>query len=107
MVEESAAHAYAKLQGKFLYAEEMDEEPAEVDAEIRHTTVRLGRAGEDADDFIALGTTKSMSRHHATIRWLSESDSWQISCLSKNGMVVDQAFYGKGETIELKHKSSE
>lgn len=41
------------------------------------TCVRLGRKGaeEGSDNFLAIGTNKSISRHHATIRWLKETDS--------------------------------
>lgn len=70
------------------------------------TSIRLGRASDEAPDFLALGTSKSLSRHHASIRWIKDTDSWEIQCVSKNGMLVDGIFYTKGETAPLTHKSS-
>mmetsp|Transcript_19062 Transcript_19062/g.56506 ORF Transcript_19062/g.56506 Transcript_19062/m.56506 type:complete len:302 (-) Transcript_19062:24-929(-) len=103
---------YAKLKGKVLYADnEADENLPPLDIDVARTTVFVGRAGayDPAEEPAFLGTchSKSVSRRHATISWEAGDDGgWRLYCDSKNGVVVDGAFWCKGETVPLKNRSA-
>lgn len=104
----SLLQGYAKLIGRIFYVD--DEARAkgvreeDFDAIITALPARLGRhqnqpppmmkgeegggkEGEGEGCFVALGTTKKVSRHHATINWDFIKGCYVIRCFSKNGMV--------------------
>ena len=86
---------FAKIQGKTLYADnDDDEELPDINLDITHTKVFLGRADAyPADESLGphMGTchSKSVSRRHLTISWDPDRDQWQLYVDSKNGVVVD------------------
>ena len=86
---------FAKIQGKTLYADnDDDEELPDINLDITHTKVFLGRADTyPADESLGphMGTchSKSVSRRHLTISWDPDRDQWQLYVDSKNGVVVD------------------
>ena len=103
---------FAKIQGKTLYADnDDDEELPDINLDITHTKVFLGRADTyPADESLGphMGTchSKSVSRRHLTISWDPDRDQWQLYVDSKNGVVVDTKFWEKGKTVDLFHKSA-
>ncbi|CAH0366872.1 unnamed protein product [Pelagomonas calceolata] len=103
---------FAKIQGKTLYADnDDDEELPDINLDITHTKVFLGRADAyPADESLGphMGTchSKSVSRRHLTISWDPDRDQWQLYVDSKNGVVVDTKFWEKGKTVDLFHKSA-
>ena len=42
----------------------------------------------------------------ATIKWVPEQKTYQIKCLSKNGMVVSGCYHAKGGVGEVKRKAA-
>ncbi|TIA88463.1 hypothetical protein E3P99_02586 [Wallemia hederae] len=50
---------------------------------------------------VDLGTSKSISRLHATINYDFERELFNLCVLSSNGLWVDGLWYGKGARIEL------
>jgi hypothetical protein len=47
-----------------------------------------------------------LSRYHGIIFWNENLKKFQIKCLSKNGLIVDNIVYKKADTANLKEKSS-
>jgi pSer/pThr/pTyr-binding forkhead associated (FHA) protein len=74
--------AYARLAGTGKGA---------IDYLVRSKVVTIGRTGCGADCQLR-SDARTVSRHHATIYWVSESDSWAITCFSRsNALTVDGA----------------
>ena len=102
MADDDQQCAYAKLWGRSGQLQ------VEFTAFVKHLPCRLGRlpAGvsesKREEDFIHLGNDKSISRHHATIDWLSEEGGYVITSHSKNGMVVDKTWRGRGGQSEYR-----
>ena len=69
----------------------------------RTTTAQMDEDGEQ----ISIGPTEpTLSRYHGTISWNPISSNFEITCKSKNGMVVDKKVYKKNEIAPLSIKSS-
>ena len=61
---------------------------------ITNYPVKLGRTKEDGEECrIQIGTSKSISREHAVIDWNPDNGSFEIKCLGKNGITVNQMLY--------------
>lgn len=74
-----SAIAYARLMGAGKGA---------VDYLVTLPSVRIGRVGYGAHCELK-SETKSVSRNHAKLYWHYTLHRWEISCTSKNGMIVD------------------
>jgi FHA domain len=62
-----------------------------IDYLVRSKTVTIGRAGFGADCQLR-SDARTVSRHHATIHWAAEAETWAISChSSSNALMVDGA----------------
>ncbi|CBJ48988.1 conserved unknown protein [Ectocarpus siliculosus] len=55
--------------------------------------------------FIDLGRSKALSREHAVITWVPSQKSYQIKCMSKNGMVVAGSYHAKGGVEKLESRA--
>jgi hypothetical protein len=57
--------------------------------------VKLGRTKEEGEEQnrIQIGTSKSISREHAEIDWNPDTGHFEIKCLGKNGITVNQMLY--------------
>ncbi len=92
--------AYCKLHGK--------EENGDIIVKfVRHYPVTLGRTKEQEGEYghIQIGSSKSISRQHAEIDWNAETKCFEIKCLGKNGITVDQMLY-KPDNIPAKLKQT-
>ncbi|CAN0271035.1 unnamed protein product, partial [Ascophyllum nodosum] len=71
------------------------------------TLGRASAATESAskEGFINLGRSKALSREHATISWIPAQKTYQITCLSKNGMVVAGKYHAKGGVERLESRT--
>jgi hypothetical protein len=101
---------YAKLRGRIVYADnDVDEGHPELHLPVSSTRVVLGRsgaAGPAPPGFLGVSHSKSVSRSHCTIEWRAEDNTWSLTCASKNGLVVDRRFVGKGSVAPLAHRSA-
>jgi pSer/pThr/pTyr-binding forkhead associated (FHA) protein len=85
-----AAYSDAVL-GSSAYARLAGTGKGAIDYLVRSKVVTIGRTGCGADCQLR-SDTRTVSRHHATIYWVSESDSWAITCFSRsNALTVDGA----------------
>ncbi|KAI9475254.1 fork head domain-containing protein, partial [Coemansia mojavensis] len=83
--------AYAKLEGPgFCYY-------------VRTLDVTLGRSSGAGVD-IALGDSKAVSRRHAKIQYNFLSQSFELQVLGKNGCLVDDQYYARGQGVALRHR---
>ena len=92
--------AFCKLHGK--------QESGEVIVKfVRAYPVKLGRTKEQEGEYghIQIGSSKSISRVHAEIDWNGENKCFEIKCLGKNGITVDQMLY-KPDNIPAKLKQN-
>ncbi|KAJ1812339.1 hypothetical protein LPJ75_003697, partial [Coemansia sp. RSA 2598] len=92
---QAPVQAYAKLEGPdFCYY-------------VRSLEVSLGRhpsgSHTDAVD-IDLGDSKAVSRRHARILYNFMSQSFELQVLGKNGCLVDDEYYARGQSVMLRHK---
>eukprot|EP00455_Lapot_gusevi_P054336 TRINITY_DN868_c0_g5_i1.p1 TRINITY_DN868_c0_g5~~TRINITY_DN868_c0_g5_i1.p1 ORF type:complete len:113 (+),score=21.12 TRINITY_DN868_c0_g5_i1:64-402(+) len=86
--------AYAKLVGKSY------------SSLIQGYPYGIGRINADDDpNFLVLNEDMKVSRKHATIEWDSESQSWVVTCVGKNGLHLNSEFVGQHERRALSHKS--
>lgn len=76
---ETNAIGYAKLQGAGKGA---------VDFLVRFQSVTIGRTGF-GNDCELKSDAKLVSRQHARLFWDEKIDRWCLTCLSKNGLMVD------------------
>ncbi|CAM9495771.1 unnamed protein product, partial [Ectocarpus sp. 8 AP-2014] len=61
--------------------------------------------GRKSAGFIDLGRSKALSREHAVITWVPSQKSYQIKCMSKNGMVVAGSYHAKGGVERLESRA--
>ena len=79
--------AYAKLHGKMEGGQELEKF-------LTNFPVKLGRAPDDGGKTsIQIGDNKSISREHACVDWNSEKGHFEVKCVGKNGITVDQMLY--------------
>ena len=92
--------AYCKLHGK-------QEDGSVLVKFVRKYPVILGRTKEEEGEYghIQIGSSKSISRQHAEIDWNRDSKCFEMKCLGKNGITVDQMLY-KAENIAAKLKQN-
>ncbi|KAJ2005500.1 hypothetical protein H4R26_001923 [Coemansia thaxteri] len=87
--------AYAKLEGPdFCYY-------------VRKLEVLLGRhqASDDQEQVdIDLGDSKAVSRRHAKIYYNFMNQSFELQVFGKNGCLIDDEYYAKGQSVPLHHK---
>lgn len=84
--------AYAKLLGKMEGGQELEKF-------LTNFPVKLGRAPDDGGKTtLQIGDNKSISRAHAQVDWNSDKGYFEMKCLGKNGITVDQMLY-KPENI--------
>ncbi|CEO96733.1 unnamed protein product (mitochondrion) [Plasmodiophora brassicae] len=76
-----AAVAFAKLLGDNNFVHYVTKE-----------TLTLGRTAAQSD--VVLGDNKNISRCHARIAWNPDTSSFELTCLSKNGVFVDGQLSG-------------
>jgi pSer/pThr/pTyr-binding forkhead associated (FHA) protein len=96
------------------YAKLVDRNSLENDAElekreflITELPCSVGRVYIESSDFFCIvidSTDVLLSRQHAQIRWSLE-DGWTLTCLSKNGLFVDERKYRKDEQASLRDGS--
>ncbi|KAJ2081826.1 hypothetical protein H4R24_002033 [Coemansia sp. RSA 988] len=93
---QAPVQAYAKLEGPdFCYY-------------VRTLEVSLGRhqSSEHLDGTdIDLGDSKAVSRRHAKIYYNFMSQAFELQVFGKNGCLVDDEYYGKGQSVPLRHKT--
>ncbi|KAJ1861474.1 hypothetical protein LPJ78_005309 [Coemansia sp. RSA 989] len=88
---QAPVQAYAKLEGPgFCYY-------------VRTLDVTLGRSSGAGVD-IALGDSKAVSRRHAKIQYNFLSQSFELQVLGKNGCLVDDQYYARGQGVALRHR---
>lgn len=85
--------AYAKLEGDgFCYY-------------MRTLQVTMGRKVTKPDNVdIALGTLKSVSRHHARLFYNFTTQRFEFMVFGKNGAFVNEQFVEKGVTVALENR---
>ncbi|KAJ2161889.1 hypothetical protein GGF46_001080 [Coemansia sp. RSA 552] len=92
---QAPVQAYAKLEGPdFCYY-------------VRTLEVSLGRhpSGGHPDSVdIDLGDSKAVSRRHAKIYYNFMSQSFELQVFGKNGCLVDDEYFAKGQCVSLRHK---
>ncbi|KAJ1900243.1 hypothetical protein LPJ66_001602 [Kickxella alabastrina] len=92
---QAPVQAYAKLEGPdFCYY-------------VRTLEVSLGRhsSSDDPDPVdIDLGDIKAVSRRHAKIHYNFMSQSFELQIFGKNGCLVDDEYFAKGQSVTLRHK---
>ncbi|KAJ1845642.1 hypothetical protein LPJ70_002412 [Coemansia sp. RSA 2708] len=90
---QAPVQAYAKLEGPdFCYY-------------VRTLEVSLGRHPSGADSVdIDLGDSKAVSRRHAKIHYNFMSQSFELQVFGKNGCLVDDEYFAKGQCVGLRHK---
>ncbi|KAJ2602060.1 hypothetical protein EV177_006871 [Coemansia sp. RSA 1804] len=92
---QAPVQAYAKLEGPdFCYY-------------VRTLEVSLGRhpSSEHHEPVdIDLGNSKAVSRHHAKIHYNFMNQSFELQVFGKNGCLVDDEYYAKGQSVTLRHK---
>ncbi|KAJ2707295.1 hypothetical protein FB645_000806 [Coemansia sp. IMI 203386] len=93
---QAPVQAYAKLEGPdFCYY-------------IRSLEVTLGRhpsSGGPTDKIdIDLGDSKAVSRRHARILYNFMNQSFELQVLGKNGCLVDDEYYARGQNVMLRHR---
>ncbi|KAJ8656983.1 hypothetical protein O0I10_007317 [Lichtheimia ornata] len=86
--------AYAKLEGDgFCYY-------------MRTLQVTMGRKVTKPDNVdIALGTLKSVSRHHARLFYNFTTQRFEFMVFGKNGAFVNEQFVEKGVTVALENRT--
>ncbi|KAJ2794947.1 hypothetical protein H4R20_006053 [Coemansia guatemalensis] len=93
---QAPVQAYAKLEGpEFCYY-------------VRTLEVSLGRhqSSEHPDGVdIDLGDSKAVSRRHAKIYYNFMSQAFELQVFGKNGCLVDDEYYAKGQSVPLRHKT--
>ncbi|KAI9312744.1 fork head domain-containing protein, partial [Dichotomocladium elegans] len=84
--------AYAKLEGEgFCYY-------------MRTLQVTMGRKVTNPDSVdIALGTLRSVSRHHARLFYNFTTQRFELMVFGKNGAIVNEQFVEKGVTVALEN----
>ncbi|KAJ2848980.1 hypothetical protein IWW36_002958 [Coemansia brasiliensis] len=88
---QAPVQAYAKLEGPgFCYY-------------VRTLDVTLGRSSGAGVD-IALGDSKAVSRRHAKIQYNFLNQSFELQVLGKNGCLVDDQYYARGQGVALRHR---
>ncbi|KAJ1961955.1 hypothetical protein GGI12_002948 [Dipsacomyces acuminosporus] len=92
---QAPVQAYAKLEGPdFCYY-------------VRTLEVTLGRhpTSEHHDPVdIDLGLSKAVSRRHAKIYYNFMTQSFELQVFGKNGCLVDDEYYEKGQCVSLRHR---
>ncbi|KAJ1665659.1 hypothetical protein IW140_003128 [Coemansia sp. RSA 1813] len=92
---QAPVQAYAKLEGPdFCYY-------------VRTLEVSLGRhpsADHHEPIDIDLGNSKAVSRRHAKIHYNFMNQSFELQVFGKNGCLVDDEYYAKGQSVTLRHK---
>ncbi|KAJ2816812.1 hypothetical protein IWW50_006367, partial [Coemansia erecta] len=91
---QAPVQAYAKLEGpEFCYY-------------VRTLEVALGRHPSSVADSvdIDLGDSKAVSRRHAKIYYNFMNQNFELQVLGKNGCLVDDEYYAKGQSVPLRHK---
>ncbi|KAJ2527454.1 hypothetical protein EV175_007544, partial [Coemansia sp. RSA 1933] len=53
---------------------------------------------------IDLGNSKAVSRRHAKIHYNFMNQSFELQVFGKNGCLVDDEYYAKGQSVTLRHK---
>jgi pSer/pThr/pTyr-binding forkhead associated (FHA) protein len=93
--------AYAKLVDRNSLENEADTEKREF--LITELPCSLGRTSMQSSEHYSIvidSTDVLLSRQHAQIKW-SQDDGWTLTCLSKNGLFVDERKYRKNDRANL------
>eukprot|EP00903_Cladosiphon_okamuranus_P020156 g18505.t1 len=95
--------AYAKLWGQ------LDGKPFHTYLTALPSTLGRGSTATEGNKkppgFIDLGRSKALSREHAEISWVPAQRAYQITCMSKNGMVVAGSYHAKGGKEKLESRA--
>lgn len=91
--------AYARLVGKNFY----DNIEEDVSIDVLSIPCNLGRSSADV---VINSKDSTISRVHCELLWNQDIGQYQIKCLSKNGMIIDQKRYRSGESANLKQFSA-
>ncbi|KAJ1929406.1 hypothetical protein IWQ60_001209 [Tieghemiomyces parasiticus] len=91
---QSPVQAYAKLEGPGVCHF------------IRTLQITLGRRTSPTDPVdVDLGAVKAISREHARIAYNFVATRFEVIVLGKNGLLVDERFFERGQVAPLTHRS--
>eukprot|EP00301_Raphidiophrys_heterophryoidea_P015668 c24446_g1_i1.p1 GENE.c24446_g1_i1~~c24446_g1_i1.p1 ORF type:complete len:135 (-),score=23.87 c24446_g1_i1:239-643(-) len=73
---------------------------------MSYPTILGRRSSSDKSTHVHLGDSKSISRRHAVIDWNRTKQMFEIKCMGKNGMAVnDVTFYAHDPAVELANRT--
>ena len=73
---------------------------------VKDLPCTLGRAPYAKGHIMVDDQDSTLSREHIKIQWNTHNGCYEISCLSKNGAVINRARVKKGETVDVHANSA-
>jgi FHA domain len=72
---------------------------------VQSLSITLGRKASENDHVdVHLGSTKAISRQHATIQYSFLRTAFELYVGGRNGLFVDDVFYDQGSTVLLEDR---